>query len=121
MSKKKIEKFNDFEYKPLSDDSANIELEVDGKVEDIKEWEIESILDVHHEKEEVSENAISLHSDLSSKPTKRGDIIWITALVRKNNTSFNNPSQQAVIKARIVDMYFGTSGLSHLNKALAKR
>lgn len=120
-----IKKFNEYsninkeevEYDNLSNDSI---IEIDGIEVDKNEWVIDEIIDVHCDNEDMKENAISLHSDLSSKPTKRGDFIWITALVRKNNTSFNNPSQQAVIKARIVDIYHGTSGLSHLNKALKK-
>jgi hypothetical protein len=125
-----IKKFNQFfessdsvEQDPLSDDI--VEVEVDGEDVDMKDYFIVDILDVivPEEKDfgnsvEENLNAIGVHTDLTVRQAKRGDIIWITALLRKRgSTSFTSPAVQGVLKVRIVDIYYG---LQYLNKVINK-
>lgn len=111
----KIKKFDE-----LSDDIEKLDftdINNDGG-EPETDWIIDEVLDVSlDDPDETNENAITLHSDLSNRETKRGDIIWITALVKRKNGSINNPAKQAVIKCRVVDIFFG---LHHLSKVINK-
>ena len=86
------------------------------------EFEIESVIDVIIGDDnieygnELTEATISTHADVSKKQTKRGDIMYITALLRKRGTtSFNSPAVQGVLKVRVVDIYYG---LQYLNKVV---
>jgi hypothetical protein len=115
---KEIKKFK--EYSNLSSDAESETFDMDGnKISG--PLEIESIIDVFTDPSEipgVSESAsgISFNTDLSVKEVKRGDNIWITALLRKpGTTSFNSPAVQGVIKVRVVDIYYG---LQYLNKVI---
>lgn len=79
-------------------------------------YEIEEIIDVITPNS-LEENWIGV-PDISQKELKRGELIYITALIRKKGTtSFTSPSTQAVLKVRIVDIY---NGLSYLNKVINK-
>lgn len=107
---------------PLSDDIELIEVEgEDGENFDFKEFEIESVIDVIVADDmeygnELVEAMISTHADVSKKATKRGDTLYITALLRKKDTtSFNSPAVQGVLKVRVVDIYYG---LQYLNKVV---
>jgi len=105
--------------------SNDLEMFDKEKVEklDPKDYDIVEILDVFHDTEDTeygnaSESSITMHSDLSVKQTKRGDIIWISALLqKKDTTSFNSPAVQGVLKVRVVDIYYG---LQMLNKVAKK-
>ncbi|CAG7581570.1 MAG: hypothetical protein SLAVMIC_00907 [uncultured marine phage] len=120
---KEPENSKDETQETLSDDV--LEVEVDGEEVDMKDYYIEDVLDViiPDEKEfgnsvEENLNAIGVHSDLTVRQAKRGDIIWITALLRKKGTSsFTSPAVQGVLKVRIVDIYYG---LQYLNKVINK-
>ena len=124
----KIKKFSEYnesagtEFEPLSNDIDIIEIEGDdGEKMDSSEYEIESIIDVIIGDDiefgnEMSESTISTHADVSMKETKRGDTMYITALLRKKGTtSFNSPAVQGVLKVRVVDIYYG---LQYLNKVV---
>lgn len=84
-------------------------------------FEIESIIDIFLDPEDIptevkESNAVGVNTDLSIKEFKRGDYVWITALLRKpGTTSFNSPAIQGVIKLRVVDIYYG---LQYLNKVI---
>jgi len=107
---------------PLSND---IEMEIDGENVNMEEYFIEDVLDVIIPDEKEYGNAlkeksssIGVHSDLTVKETKRGDIIWVTALLRKKGTtSFTSPAVQGVLKVRVVDIFYG---LTMLNKVINK-
>ena len=113
-----IEKFSDF-----LDKEAKKEREEENF--NSSEWEIDSIISIMDEDpakseqerletDEVSE-AITFDATVP-KDVKRGDHIWITALIkRKGATSMNDSGRQAVIKLRVVDIYYG---LQHLNKII---
>lgn len=108
----KIKKFTE-----LSKDIEQNMLEVD--IESLKsgEFEIESIIDVFHDPKDIKENYLSIQSDLTKKDVKRGDLIYITAMIKKPGHSMTSPATQAVLKLRIVDIY---QGLSYLNKVINK-
>lgn len=110
MKGRKIKKFDE-----LSKDVEKEELEVD--IDRIKEFEIESIIDIFTEPEDktVKENIIGVPSSLTNKEVKRGDLVYITAMIRKPGQSFTSPATQAVLKLRVVDIY---QGLSYLNKVI---
>jgi len=109
----------------LSDDIHDVDLEIDGEKVENGDYEIESIIDViipddEKEKKEygnsIEENSVTVQSDMTVKKTKRGDIIWITALLRrKGTTSFNSPAKQGVLKLRVIDIFYG---LQYINKVL---
>lgn len=121
-SKKSNKKVDD-EQEELSDDINDADLEIEGEPAEKGDYEIESIIDVIVEPEEekeygnsIEENSVTVQSDMTVKEAKRGDIIWITALLRrKGTTSFNSPAKQGVLKLRIVDIYYG---LQYINKVL---
>lgn len=96
----------------LSNDLENLDDVLDDNLSDeIKmsivdgEWEIESIVDIstNPPKEELNE-AIIINAELGSKPVKRGDFIYITALINKKG-NYVHPSQMGVIKVRITEIY----------------
>lgn len=124
MDKNNIKKFEEYNQDTLMNDLNDIE-KMDEKPEnfDPKEWEIEEIIDVLTEDPSKSENdridnnleeAITFDTQVP-KDVKRGSYIWITALIKRKDTSYNDPGRQAVIKVRVVDIYYG---LSHLNKVI---
>jgi hypothetical protein len=112
-SSKKIttdfKKFDVYLSNDIVKDSQELERVPDG-------YEIEEIIDVITP-DTLEENWIGV-PDISQKELKRGELIYITALIRKKGTtSFTSPSTQAVLKVRIVDIY---QGLSYLNKVINK-
>jgi hypothetical protein len=96
----------------LSDDLTNIQDIIDKseKLED-GEYTIVGINDVSMEAPEKMDEATIINADLGGKEAKRGDIIYITAMVQKKNTNWNS---MAVLKVRVVDMYKGLSILNTL-------
>jgi len=112
MKNAKIKKFDE-----LSKDIEDKELEIN--INDIKsgKFEIESIIDVFQDPKDIKENFIGLQSDLTKKEVKRGDTIYITAMIKKSGHSMSSPATQAVIKLRVIDIY---NGLSYLNKVINK-
>ena len=119
---KEVKKFKD--YKPLSNDISNDIKPSEGGEEDFepKDWEIESIVDIQTEDPEKSEEELlsnieeAITFDMSvPKDIKRGDYLWITALIKNKNGGYNDPGRQAVIKVRVTELYYG---LAHLNKVI---
>jgi|ERR1035437_3788468 hypothetical protein len=115
-----IKKFRD--YSNLSDelDALNIQDIEGNKLKG--SFEIESIIDVFLDPKDIPSikeaNVVGVNTDLSVKEFKRGDTIYITALLRKpGTTSFNSPAIQGVIQLRVVDIYYG---LQYLNKVINK-
>ncbi len=96
----------------LTDDLTDIQKSLD-KFETLEdgEYEIVGINDVSMEKPDNIDEATIINADLGGKEAKRGDILYITAMVRKKNVNWNS---MAVIKVRVVDMYNGLSILNTL-------
>lgn len=122
-----IKKFEDYK-ETLSDDITDEIIPSENWEEekfDPKEWEIEEVIDVLNEDPSKSEDdriqdfveeAITFDTQVP-KDVKRGDHLWITAMIKKKGTNYNDAGRQAVIKVRIIDIYYG---LSHLNKVINK-
>lgn len=103
-------------YDELSSDIEKIELQ--SEIEKMTgEYHIEEILDIFTDPSDIPvvEGAIGINTDLSVKDVKRGDTIWITALLKKQGHSYTSPAVQGVIKLRIIDIYYG---LQYLNKVI---
>jgi hypothetical protein len=109
-------------YKELSSDLTEkdlLEIE-DGelKSKSSEKWEIESVIDVFMDPKDLKikeSGLVAINANLSNNQIKRGELIYITAMVRKEGQSFSSPATQAVIKLRVVDIYHG---LSYLNKLI---
>tara|TARA_R110000772_G_scaffold2410_1_gene8311 strand:- start:34083 stop:34475 length:393 start_codon:yes stop_codon:yes gene_type:complete len=126
---KNIKKFEEYTQDPLMNDLENIET-VDESPEGFnpKEWEIDEVIEVLTEdpaKSEVDriedidegggvDEAITFDTQVP-KDIERGSYIWITAMIKRKGTNYNDPGRQAVIKLRCVDIYYG---LAHLNKVI---
>lgn len=96
----------------LSDNMSDIKKELENekiiKLED-GEYEIVGINDISLDKPKDIKEAIIINAELGTKEVKRGDILWITAMLQKKNVNW---SSMSVLKVRIQDMY---QGLSILN------
>jgi hypothetical protein len=105
-------KFN--KYK--NDDHLKDENEID-KYEKEQEVEIVQITGVisQEEADKIDENFVVNAGDFSGKNIKRGDIIWLSCLMKKPGTSFS-ANQQGVLKCRVSDIYLGLSKLNSLMK-----
>lgn len=119
---KKIEDFekND-EYQPLSDDIIAISKLDNGEYEKVKgPIEIVQITGVLTDEDEIKKldevaGGPVINTDLSLKQVKRGDTIWLTAILQRPSTSAVYNSQTlSTIKVRIIDIYYGLSKLSTL-------
>lgn len=118
------EKKGDESQEQTSDAINDVEMESeDGEKLNPKDYEIESIIDFIKPEDidygnELVESSITTHVGAEGKDYKRGDIIYISALIRKKGTtSFNSPAKTAVLKCRITDIYFG---LQYLKKVINK-
>jgi len=95
--------------KDKEDDLSNDITELDDQVSDeVKstildgEWEIVNIIDVTTEK--PMNEAIIINAELGDKEVKRGDFIYITALINKKGRPYHQ-SQMGVLKVRVVEIY----------------
>jgi len=104
----KIEFKND-KPTPLSNDLTLLQ----DQLEDIKpekldgEWEIVSIIDVTTPEEteiQTNENKIVINAELGNNSVKRGDVLYITALLNKKGTYYNQ-NRMGVIKVKITDIF----------------
>lgn len=119
---KKIKKFEkDKEFQPLSDDIIAISKLDNGDYQKVKgPVKIVQITGVITDEEEIKKldeiaGGPVLNTDLSLKQVKRGDTIWLTALLQKPSSStVYNSQTMSVIKARIVDIYYGLNKLNQM-------
>ena len=119
---KEVDKFNKTkEYKPLSDDITFLSKLDNGEYTPIKgEVNIIQVLglvdnqsDIDNIEKSIKEN-FTMDTSLVVKDIKRGDILYLTALLQKTN-SFNSQSI-GVVKVRVVDFYKGVSKLNNIKK-----
>jgi hypothetical protein len=103
--------FSIIKNKEMSDDVKNLDdVLCDNLSDDIRssivdgEWEIESIVDISTVPPKDVNEAIIINAELGREPVKRGDFIYITALINKRG-NYVHPSQMGVIKVRIVEIY----------------
>jgi hypothetical protein len=125
-------KFNDFkdrknknfekdkEYQYLSDDIIAISKLDNGEYVKIKEpIEIVQITGMLTDEDEIKKldeiaGGPVINTDLSLKQVKRGQEIWITALLQKPTSSVFNTQSIGLLKVRIIDIFYGLSKLSTL-------
>ena len=118
----KVKKFEkDKEFQPLSDDIIAISRLDNGDYQKVKgPVQIVQITGVITDKDEIKRldeiaGGPVLNTDLSLKQVKRGDTIWLTALLQKPSSSnVYNSQTMSVIKARISDIYYGLNKLNQL-------
>jgi hypothetical protein len=119
---KKVKKFEkDKEFQPLSDDIIAISRLDNGDYKKVKgPVQIVQITGVITDEDEIKRldeiaGGPVLNTDLSLKQVKRGDTIWLTALLQKPSSStVYNSQTMSVIKARIVDIYYGLNKLNQM-------
>ena len=124
FKEKEVKKFDKTkEYQPLSDDVTALAKLDTGEYEEIKgPVTITQILGVVTDPEEIKEieNAVkenvTLDTSIIVKDIKRGQILWLTALLERTNTSSWNAQNIGVIKVRVVDYFIGLNKLRTLNK-----
>jgi len=116
---KEVKKFDKTkEYQPLSDDViALAKLDTD-EYEKIKgPISISQITGVVTDPDEIKEiekaikENVTLDTSLILKDVKRGQIIYLTALLEKSKTASWNSQTMGVVKCRIVDFYYGLNKL----------
>lgn len=108
LTKKDSLKYKDKTKKSdLSDDVENL----DGQIEDYSkeatidgEWEIQSIIDISNDPPKTNE-AIIINAEIGNKKIKRGDYIYITALINKRGETRVHMNQMGVLKVRVVEIY----------------
>lgn len=119
---KKIKAFDKSgEFQTLSDDIIAISKLDNGDYEKVKgPVNIIQITGVITDEDEIKKldeiaGGPALNTDLSLKQVKRGDTIWLTALLQKpSGSAVFNAQTMSVIKARIVDIYYGLNKLSQM-------
>ena len=114
-------------YDPLSDDitvlrkldngdyekakgPVNI-VQVTGVITDEKE-----IDKIENQLSEAVPSAPVFNTDLRLKKVKRGDIIWVTALLERPGNTAWNAQTMGVLKCRIVDYFYGLNKLKYINR-----
>lgn len=118
----KTKKFDkDKSFEPLSDDIIAIAKNDKGEFEKVKgPVEITQITGVITDKDEIKKldevaGGPVINTDLALKTAKRGDTIWLTALLqRPGSASVYNSQTLGVIKVRVIDIYYGLTKLSTL-------
>ena len=114
---KKIKKLKEFE--PLADDITALAKLEDGTYEEIKEpVSILQVTGLITDPEEIKqiEEAFTMDTSVVVKDIKRGDILWLTALLEKTNTTSRNAQNWGVVKVRVVDYYYGLNKLNQIQK-----
>lgn len=102
----------------ITTDLDNLEIEPEVIKDEIEIIEIIDIFNDPKDLPQTNEGGVfGIDTDLSNKELKRGDTIYITAMIKKKGQSFTSPATQSVLKVRIVDIY---NGLSYLNKVINK-
>jgi hypothetical protein len=108
------------EYNQLADDITALRKLDNGEYEKIEEpVEIVQVIDIIKDEDEIKKleafsGGFNLSSDIVAKEMKRGDIIWLTAILKKPNaTTSYNQSVTGTLKCRVVDIYYGYNKLKY--------
>lgn len=92
--------------KQTSIDISSLNNQIEGEIGGTKlegEWEIVSIIDVSIES--PKNEAIIINAELGGKGVKRGDFLYVTALINKKGNAAYHQSQMGVLKVRVVEIY----------------
>jgi hypothetical protein len=126
FNKAKNKKFNrTHKFEPMSNDITKLAKLDNGEYEEIEEpVEIVQVMGLITDEEEIkkidkkaNEN-ITLDTSMTITDIKRGDIIYLTALLKKKDSTAWNSQQIGIIKCRIVDYFYG---LNKINTIKQKR
>ncbi len=106
-------------FKELSDDITVLSKLEDGSYEQIKEpinvLQVTGLITDEEEIKKITE-AFTLDTSVVIKDIKRGDILYLTALLERTSGSSINSQKLGVVKVRVVDYYWGLSKLNTLPK-----
>ena len=105
------------EFKKLSDDIIAVSKNDDGSFEKITEpINVLQITGMVTDEEELKkiEEGFSLDTSLTIKDVKRGDILYLTALLERTSGSSINSQKLGVLKVRVVDYYLGLNKLNQV-------
>lgn len=109
--------------KDLSNDIDSLDDQLSDEVKSTildGEWQIDSVLSISSEpptEDQIKSNeAIVINAELGKEPVKRGDFIYITALINKRGSSMIHQSQMGVIKVRVVEIYNTLMVLNQLKR-----
>lgn len=91
----------------VSSDIETLEDQIEKQIKGTElegEWEITDIIDVSTKPPKTNE-AIIINAELGDKKVKRGEFIYITAMINKTGASAYHNSQMGVLKVRVVEIY----------------
>jgi len=116
-----VEKFKEYSESKnnqnLQDDITTLVKDGDDYVKTTEPLELVQVTGILTDEEEIAklEENMTIDKSLNVGEVKRGQIIWLTALLKKPGTSYNNQTL-GVIKVRVVDYYYGLSKLNNVIK-----
>ena len=121
---KEVKKFDKTkEYQSMSDDIFTLSKLDTGEYEEIKgPVNITQITGVVTDPDEIKEiekavkENVTLDTSVVIKDIKRGDILWLTALLEKPKTASWNAQTLGVVKVRVVDYFMGLNKLRTIKK-----
>lgn len=114
---KKFEKYKE-KYKEISNlQEIIIKDDNDNYTKSEEPMELVQITGMLTDEEEIKKIEESFMPDthLSISEIKRGQIIWLTALLKKPGSSYSNQTL-GVVKCRVVDYYYGLTKLNQVVK-----
>jgi hypothetical protein len=107
-------------FQPLSDDITAVFKNAEGNYEKIEgPVEIVQILDIVKDPKEIEkiEEGIVMDTSLSIKEIKRGQMLYLTALLQKPGTASFTQQTISIVQVRVIDYWFG---LNKLNQIIQK-
>lgn len=120
-----IKRFENFDKLENSEDIVALQKNDDGEYEKIKEpvdvVKVTGILTDEKEVDKIENQLESItggpvfNTDLQLKQVKRGDTIWVTALLQKTKgKAWNTQTTMGVLKCRVIDVYYGLNKLKNI-------
>lgn len=124
-----IEKFNNYfekktDIQNLQDDITTLIKDDDKYIKSDEPLELVQITGLLTDEEEIKkieeswlelEENMTIDKNLNVGEVKRGQIIYLTALLKRPGTSYNNQTI-GVLKVRVVDYYYGLNKLTQIMK-----
>ena len=120
-----LKMINNFKEFSEGKDNQNLQDDITALVKDGDEYvktneplelvQVTGILTDEEEIKKIEEHFVVHAGDFSGKEIKRGEIVWLSCLMKKPGNSYTS-NQQGVLKCRITDIYIGLSKLNQLMK-----
>jgi len=113
---KKFDKTQEFE--PLSNDIIAMNKLDTGDYEVIDEpVDILQVTGMITDPDEISkiEENFTMDTSVNIKDVKRGQILWLTAMLQRTSGTSINSQKLGVVKVRVVDYFYGLSKLNQIN------